>query len=237
MATWITHFIIADKVLERLPYFDRQSFLVGNIAPDCNVENEDFTSFVPSRELTHWMSSDRKTETDSDRFYHEYIENREDQIRDHKEKSFLLGYYAHLIVDAEFSKYMRDTDRIASVWKRIQEHPVLSQKAENLPQCWDSIKALISKKERTRDIHTIEAEYLETHPNSGYLTEFFRLTSFPDYIDYLPKGAIVRKIGVMKYLPQKDFEEISFIAITREEYLFWLDSVTEKIVEKMRNKV
>jgi len=54
-----------------------------------------------------------------------------------------------------------------------------------------------------KDIYTIEAEYLEKNPDSGYLSYIMKLKEFPDYIDYLPKGAIVRKIGVMGYLPKK----------------------------------
>lgn len=53
MATWITHLMIADGVLERIPNLDRHGFCVGNIAPDCNVENEDWTAFTPSREVTY----------------------------------------------------------------------------------------------------------------------------------------------------------------------------------------
>ena len=58
MATWITHLMIADGVLERIPNLDRHGFCVGNIAPDCNVENEDWTAFTPSREVTHWMQKE-----------------------------------------------------------------------------------------------------------------------------------------------------------------------------------
>lgn len=54
MATWITHLMVADSVLQKLPWLDRRGFCVGNIAPDCNVENEDWTAFTPSREITHW---------------------------------------------------------------------------------------------------------------------------------------------------------------------------------------
>ena len=50
MATWITHLMIADGVLERIPNLDRRGFCVGNIGQDCNVENEDWTAFTPSRE-------------------------------------------------------------------------------------------------------------------------------------------------------------------------------------------
>ncbi len=40
MATWVTHLIIVDRVLERIPNLCRHEFCVGNIAPDCNVEKE-----------------------------------------------------------------------------------------------------------------------------------------------------------------------------------------------------
>ena len=59
MATLVTHLMIADGVLERLPSLDRHGFCVGNLAPDCNVENEDWTAFTPPREVTHWMQGER----------------------------------------------------------------------------------------------------------------------------------------------------------------------------------
>ena len=59
MATWVTHLMIADSVLQHIPSLDRRGFCVGNIAPDCNVENEDWTAFTPSREVTHWMQGER----------------------------------------------------------------------------------------------------------------------------------------------------------------------------------
>lgn len=43
MASWVTHLMIADRVSEQISELDRHSFCVGNIAPDCNVENEDWT--------------------------------------------------------------------------------------------------------------------------------------------------------------------------------------------------
>lgn len=230
MATWITHLMIADRVLESIPELNRHGFCVGNIAPDCNIENEDWTQFVPPRETTHWMSTNRKVATDCDRFYDEYITKRKHEIDSVEEMSFLLGYYAHLIADAEFQRYIRDTERIASSWTRIIEHPILSEKAKDMNASWDSVKKLIPTSERMKDIYTIEAEYLDEHPNSGYLTEILTLKAFSDYIDYLPKGAIVRKIGVMGYIPKKELGTFPFIAMTREEYATFLKEATEQII-------
>ena len=233
MATWITHFMVADSVLEKIPTLDRHSFCVGNIAPDCNVENENWTQFTPSRAVTHWMSAERKVAADCDRFYEAYIENRKQKIETPQEMSFLLGYYAHLIADAEFQRYIRDPERVAAAWKRIHAHPVLAKQIGDLPENWDSAKQLIIQPERMKDIYTIEAEYLEAHPTSGYVTEIMGLKSFPDYIDYLPKGAIVRKIGVMGYWPKKETGSYPFIAMTREEYAFFLGRAIELVLQKM----
>lgn len=231
MATWVTHLMIADSVLKAIPELDKHGFCVGNIAPDCNVENEDWTQFIPSREITHWMSADRKAATDCERFYDAYLAGRNHEINSAQEMSFLLGYYAHLIADAEFQRYIRDPMRVTASWERIQQHPVLSATADSMAKSWDSVKKLIPKQERMKDIYTIEAEYLEAHPNSGYLTEILTLKTFPDYICYLPKGAIARKVGVMGYLPKKESGKFPFVAITREEYATFLERAANLILQ------
>lgn len=53
---------------------------MGNIAPDCNIPNENWTEFTPSRQVTHWMQDKRKKASDCDRFYEEYIVNRLEKI-------------------------------------------------------------------------------------------------------------------------------------------------------------
>ena len=217
MATWVTHLMIADSVLQHFPSLDRRGFCVGNIAPDCNVENEDWTAFTPSREVTHWMQGERKKASDCDAFYEQYIAKRRDGIQSAEEYAFLMGYYAHLITDAAFQKMIRDEDRVKAVWKRIKENEELRERSVGMEESWDNAKKLIPKRVWVGHIYSLEAEYLNAHPGSGYLTEILPLKDFPDYIDYLPAGAIVRKIGVMGYLPKINENLIDWIAISREE--------------------
>lgn len=82
-----------------------------------------------------------------------------------------------------------------------------------------------------KDIYSIEADYLERHPESGYFTEILGLTTFPDYIDYLPDGAIVRKIGVMGYIPRKEISVYPYIGISKEEYGYFVDRATKLVME------
>lgn len=228
--------MVADKVLSTLQNLKRKEFCVGNIAPDCNVENEDWTQFTPSREVTHWMSASRKTAADCDKFFEEYIEKRRENIRSDKELSFLYGYYSHLVTDAEFQRCMRDEERVAASWKRIKNNEELAKRAHGMPETFDYVKKLINKDERMAEIYAIEAEYLQTTPNSGYMTEILPLKEFPDYIDYLPHGAIVRKIGVMGYLPKKPEKEIEFICFSKEEYYKIINNSVNTVIKKIGDK-
>jgi len=235
MATWVTHLIIADGVLERIPGLDRRGFCVGNIAPDCNQENEDWTAFMPPREVTHWMGGSRKVAADCDRFYEEYIGKRRNEIECAEEMSFLLGYYSHLITDAAFQAMIRDEERVKAAWRRVKGNESLCRKCEGMAETWDSIKILISRRERMMEIDALEAKYLRSHPDSGYLTEILPLKEFPDYIDYLPKGGIVRKIGVMGYLPQMDGAVPEMISVSEKEYHDFVSKTVELVVERIRS--
>ena len=236
MATWVTHLMIADGVLERCPHLHRQSFCVGNIAPDCNVENANWTAFTPSREVTHWMQSERKKASDCDAFCNEYILKRKDKIKSAEEYAFLLGYYSHLITDAAFQAMIRDEERIRATWLRIKADEKLSFDGAGMDETWDSVKRLIPKKDRMREIYSMETEYLSDHPNSGYLTEILPLKSFPDYIDYLPQGCIVRKIGVMGYLPEPDKSINKFITVSRDEYINFVEDTIQLVAKQFTEK-
>lgn len=53
MAEWVSHLIVADRVLEILPKLRKHEFCVGNIAPDCNMptlEESQFSFMAFSRE-------------------------------------------------------------------------------------------------------------------------------------------------------------------------------------------
>lgn len=234
MANWVTHLMIADGVLQALPQLDRRGFCVGNIAPDCNVENADWTAFTPSREVTHWMLSEKKLAADCHRFCEAYILPCR-APRASEEYAFLLGYYAHLIADAAFQALIRDEERVRAMWRRIKADPQLARQSAGYTEDFDSAKKLFPKAARMREIHGIEAAYLRAHPDSGYLTEILPLKHFPDYIDYLPPGAIVRKIGVMGYLPA-DESDAEPIVISREEYGAFVESTVGLVVETFRGK-
>ena len=107
--------------------------------------------------------------------FHSFVE-----IESAEEYAFLLGYYSHLITDAAFQAMIRDEDRVRTVWMRIKADEELSIAGAGMDETWDSVKRLIPKKDRMREIYAMEAEYLNDHPNSGYLSEIMPLKTFPD---------------------------------------------------------
>ena len=232
MAEWVSHLIVADRVLERLPKLKRHEFCVGNIAPDCNMPNEDGTDFIPPRKVTHWITGERKTAADMRAFYDEYVVRRREHINSEEELSFLLGYYSHLITDAELQRTIRDEKRVAAAWQRAKAIPELLNKSEGMVEDWDSFKKLYSdRKDRQKDFYVIEREYLDKHPESGYFTEIKGIKEFPDYIDYLPKRAIAMKVPMMYYMPTLEEGQYPFVAFSREEYEGFLDRAVDMVVE------
>ena len=54
MASWMIHLRIADKLLDRLANIEITEFIMGNIAPDSGVPNEDWSVFTPSGDISHF---------------------------------------------------------------------------------------------------------------------------------------------------------------------------------------
>lgn len=56
MATWIAHLRIAENLIKKYD-FEKKPFIIGNIAPDSGVPNEDWSKFDPPKEVTHWQGN------------------------------------------------------------------------------------------------------------------------------------------------------------------------------------
>lgn len=76
----------------------------------------------------HWMQTERKKASDCNRFF-DYILSWMYEIESKEELSFLLGYYSHLITDAELKRTISDEKRVADCWKLIKAIPELYAKS------------------------------------------------------------------------------------------------------------
>ncbi len=233
MAGWITHMRIADEVLKELPDLDRVGFCMGSIAPDCNVENEDWTVFTPPREVTHWMTGENKLSADYEGFYTRYLKGK---AISNEERSFCWGYIAHLMTDISFYRFIHDEKGTAARWNRICAVSALREQALGQPQNWESMKRIFGKKRVFAGLGAMENEYLYSHPETAYRTVLQTVKDFPDYLDELPKGAILRKIGVMGTVPEKYTGEIEQVFFTRAEIDGYIDQTCKEIIRYINSK-
>ena len=228
MAGWITHLRIADEILKQLPELDSLGFCMGSIAPDCNVENEDWTAFAPSREVTHWMTGEKKLTADDEGFYRRYLAGQ--NALSNQESSFYWGYVAHLMTDASFYRFIHDEER----WKRVYAIPEVKERLAGMPFCYENLKRAFGKTRVFAGWLAMENEYLYAHPECSYRTLLQSVQDFPSYVDYLPEGAILRKIHVMGGMPEPCAGPIDQTFFTYEEMERYIADTCQEIVKRIR---
>ena len=103
MPTWVNHFRVADRFINRLEGIDAEYFAIGTIAPDCGRYDESCGLYKPFTGITHFTSDmeySKKTDCDYDFVYNEYVKNETDI----KKRTFYLAYYIHLFEDCVFAQ-------------------------------------------------------------------------------------------------------------------------------------
>lgn len=98
MATWVTHFRIAEQFIKQNLPLPKIDFLVGNIGPDCGLIGADGKPTPPKR-ITHFVIDGKMS---SETFYNQYLHNITDYTT--SKASYLLGYYFHLVTVEEWIK-------------------------------------------------------------------------------------------------------------------------------------
>lgn len=82
MASWLTHLRTAERIKQRVSGIDFPYFLIGSIAPDSS------------------MSDDALVDMDQYAFFDNYLIPEKIMTRSDSTRSFLWGYYFHLITDS-----------------------------------------------------------------------------------------------------------------------------------------
>lgn len=146
--------------------------------------------------------------------------------------SFFMGWYAHLITDVLFQAMVRDEKRVKNTFERIKKNIEMRGKIKGFPENFDTLKKVFGKDMIFHDITIHEINYLKRNPKSAYNTVLRNIENFPDYMDILPKGAIVRKIKIMAYEPEDETQE-EFIFFELKEYQDFIEETSNCICEKM----
>lgn len=197
MANWISHIMIADRLLDMGAALDPRGLCIGSIAPDCNIENDTWTTFEPPREVTHFMTGDSKLTVDAEGFFVRYIQGK--WFQSEEERAYLIGYYAHLVTDAACQRFIRDERRVKASLARLASSAAHREQIAGREVDFDMLKHIFGKMTVWGDIMAYEERYVLATPDSLYHRVLRKTTDFPDYLGILPSGAIARKIPRMAH--------------------------------------
>ena len=143
MASWMVHLRIADKLLDKIPSLSPIEFIVGNIAPDSGVPNEDWSKFSPPTSVSHFKSGSEKAGPEA--FAQKYFTPYQRKNYDDVQFGFYLGYLTHLITDVLWSEQIARP----CFQKHIGGEPPYRD-----PKVWE-IK---------EDCYDLDYKYLRDHP-------------------------------------------------------------------------
>lgn len=212
MATWGLHMRIAESVLKNNFDLDEAYFLVGNIGPDCGVPNEDWSQFTPPTKISHW-SNGGKSDIQADRFMETHLK---DPSMDHKKKSFMMGYYVHLLTDIAFSNFLSEKKEKSPDYEPLKSDPAF---------IW-TIK---------KDWYDLDHKYFRDHPDNIFQRVFQHVKNFPDYLDYYPAGAVQGQVDyITKYYsnPSENLDR-DYQYLTEEEMNRFVDVTINDIVDTL----
>lgn len=216
MASWMVHLRIADKLLDRIPELSPVEFIVGNLAPDSGVPNEDWSAFTPSTSISHFKTEGRKA--DPDAFARKYFTRSQQKGYDGRQYAFYLGYLTHLMTDV--------------LWSEQIAVPTLQKFAkEDAPDREEFIWKI------KEDWYDLDHKYLRDRPGFrafrvylgavGFVNEFmeeFSADAFDNRREYITSF----------YLQKNDHLDREYPYLTEEQMNAFVDSSVLQIQELLK---
>lgn len=209
MASWMVHLRVADKLLERLKGIAETEFIVGNIAPDSGVPNEDWTAYAPSTRVSHFKTylEDGTVRIDVENYLGQYFTAEQQAGYSREQYSFYLGYLTHLLTDLEW---------IARIY-----NPSVARYPE--AHAADSHKLLWTLK---KDWYDLDFLYLKKHPDFRAFQIYENAAGFVNcYMDIFAQDAFDNRREYITGFYRGGREDIE------REYQYLTESQAEQFVE------
>lgn len=213
MATWVTHFRIAEEFIRNHLPISKIDFLVGNIGPDCGLIGNDGKP-SPPKEITHFMID---SNISAELFYNQYLLDCNGFST--PKESYYLGYYFHLVTDEE---WIRITDR-----KKTEK---IFQDIINTPEYTPLVK---------KDWYGLDFLYLARNKESIFWTDFQYIDEFEDYLSFFPAGHTSRQIKNITefYLNNSFAEDHEFIYFTSAELDEFVNNTVRLLGETINQRM
>lgn len=215
MASWMVHLRMADRLLSEIPGLDETAFIMGNMAPDSGVPNEDWSHFTPSIAVSHFQNKDipNGKHIDISAFAGRYFTKGQRNKYDSKQYSFFLGYLCHLLTDIAWA----DQIFLPSMEK-------FAQGASDRNNVIAAIK---------EDWYDLDYLYLREHPAFRAFQRYRNLGSFPNtFMTEFPTDAFDNRRAYIVdfYLQENDHLDREYPYLTAAQ----ADEFVEKTVSAIK---
>ena len=173
MASWMIHLRIADKLLDRIPDLAPIEFIMGNMAPDSGVPNEDWSAYSPSTAVSHYREDNGsgKKAINLNTYIGQYFTPARRSGYTEGQYSFYLGYLTHLMADVLWS------DQVANPARKKYAREF----ADHGQKFWSTIK---------EDWYDLDFLYLKKHPGFRAFRAYLGSVGFQNtFLDFFAPDA------------------------------------------------
>lgn len=219
MASWMVHLRIADILLDNFPGLSPTEFVVGNIAPDSGVPNEDWSVFTPSTVVSHFKLDDSVPKSiHISSFVSQYFTPELQRTYDERQYSFYLGYLTHLLSDV--------------LWSRDIATPTFARQ-----DCENKSEFIWKVKE---DWYDLDYLFLKNHPGFRAFSIYENAVGFENtYMDIFSPDAFDNRreyiTGFYKE-PKENLDRV-YPYLNEEQVNRFVSSAAEEILELLSNYI
>ena len=219
MASWMIHLRIADKLLDKIPNISPIEFIMGNMAPDSGVPNEDWSAYSPSTAVSHYRvdNGSGKKVIDLNTYISQYFTPALRTSYTAEQHSFYLGYLTHLLADILWSDQIANPARK----KYAQEFTDYGHKF------WSTIK---------EDWYDLDFLYLKKHPGFRAFRAYLGSVGYVNkYMDFFAPDAFDnrREYITSFYLQENDNLDREYPYLTEADADRFLDYAVTEILARL----
>lgn len=219
MASWMIHLRIADKLLDKIPNISPIEFIMGNMAPDSGVPNEDWSAYSPSTAVSHYRvdNGSGKKVIDLNTYIGQYFTPALCASYTTDQYSFYLGYLTHLLADMLWS------DQIANPARR----KYAQEFADYGHKFWSTIK---------EDWYDLDFLYLKKHPGFRAFRAYLGSVGYVNkYMDFFAPDAFDnrREYITSFYLQENNHLDREYPYLTEADADRFLDYAVTEILARL----
>ncbi len=216
MASWMVHLRIADTLIDQISRLCPTEFVIGNIAPDSGVPNDDWSVFTPSTTISHFRTP-RHKKADPLNFAEKYFTESLRKSYTPEAFSFYLGYLVHLMTDVAWSNNILypAKERFADEWAA------------------DSNKCIWKMKE---DWYDLDFMYLLDHPTFRAFHLYLNAVGFENrFMEEFSRDAFENRRQYITgfYLAGKENLDRHYPYLTRDEMDHFVEQTSAEILTEL----